>query len=120
MIAALEHELHGKIRAYEAAADQHTATATILAARKAEVQALQLKLHPKAARATTTGNHTQATAYITQQKKGEAAGKNPLMHQTKIPFMHQDNFRIFSCSKSTIRAPNLRPPQDRTCVQKIS
>ena len=34
-------------------------------------------------------------------------GKNPLMHQTKIPFMHQDNFRIFSCSKSTIRAPNL-------------
>ena len=36
-----------------------------------------------------------------------SVGKNPLMHQTKIPFMHQDNFRIFSCSKSTIRAPNL-------------
>ena len=38
---------------------------------------------------------------------GERDGKTPLMHQTKIPFMHQDNFRIFSCSKSTIRAPNL-------------
>ena len=37
----------------------------------------------------------------------DEAGKTPLMHQTKIPFMHQDNFRIFSCSKSTIRAPNL-------------
>ena len=48
--------------------------------------------------------HTGGTRH---GKHAPPAGKNPLMHQTKIPFMHQDDFRIFSCSKSTTRAPNL-------------
>ena len=57
------------------------------------------------AAATRGGGHRGA--HSARDALGARHGKNPLMHQTKIPFMHQDNFRIFSCSKSTIRAPNL-------------
>ena len=73
-IAALQHKLDGKMRAYATAVRKHTATAATLTARKTEVQALQLKLHPEnAARKTTARKHTLAAAFLTQQEERGAA-----------------------------------------------